>query len=107
MIGSTCFGRVLRPLDELFPAAEIGRLAAAFDKLAVDKVFGGNDVADGVDHRDVGRGLQLQMVVRLDVRRAHEVDAARIDDDQLGAFAQALLHARGEHGVARRSGWRR
>ena len=39
------------------------------------------------------------MVVRLDVRRLHKVDAARIDDDQLGAFAQSLFHARAEHGV--------
>ena len=40
---------------------------------------------------------------RLDVRHAHHVDAARIDDDQLGALAQPLLHARGEHrmGVGR------
>ena len=66
---------------------------------AVDKVLGRDHVAEGVHHRDVGRGLQLQVIVGLDMRRAHKVDAARIDDDQLGAFAQALLHARSEHGV--------
>ena len=36
--------RMLRPLDELFPTEEIGRLAAAFDELAVDKVLGRNDM---------------------------------------------------------------
>ncbi len=60
-------------------------------------------MAQGVEHRDVGRRLQLQMVVGLDVRALDEIDAARVDDDQLGAFAQALLHARAEHrmGVGR------
>ena len=50
-------------------------------------------------HGDIGAGPQRQMVVGLDMRRAHEIDAARIEDDQLGALAQPLLHARGEHGV--------
>ena len=31
---------------------------------------------------------------------AHEVDPARVDDDQLGALAQPLLHPRGEDRVA-------
>ncbi len=52
---------------------------------------------EGGDDRDIRAGLQRQMIVRLDMRRAHEVDAARIDDDELGALAQTLLHARGEH----------
>ena len=101
------FGRILRPLDELLPAEEVGRLAAPLDELAVDQVLGRDDVADGVHDRDVGRGLQLQMVGRLDMRRAHDVDAARIDDDQLGALADTLLHARREHRMRRRSDWRR
>ena len=33
------------------------------------------------------------------MRRAHQIDAARIDDDELGALAQPLLHLRGEHGM--------
>ena len=37
------------------------------------------------------------MVARLDVRRAYEIDAAWIDDDELRAFAQSPLHSRGEH----------
>ena len=51
-------------------------------------------------HRDIGAGLQRQMILRLDMRRAHHVDAARIEDDQLRALAQALLHPRGEHRVS-------
>ena len=39
-------------------------------------------------------------MVGLDVRRAHQVDAARIGDDQLRALAQAALHLRGEHRMA-------
>ncbi len=40
------------------------------------------------------------MIVGLDVRAClHEVDAARVDDDELGALTQAPLHARGEDGV--------
>ncbi len=33
---------------------------------------------------------------RVDMRRLHEVDTARVDDDQLRALAQTLLHARRE-----------
>ena len=36
---------------------------------------------------------------RLDVRALDQVDTARIDDDDLGALAQPLLHARTEHGI--------
>ncbi len=42
-------------------------------------------------------GLQRQMIRRLDMGRAHQVDLARIDDDQFRAFPQAPLHARREH----------
>ena len=39
------------------------------------------------------------MVIGLDVRRADQVDPARVDDDELGALAKPLLHPRGEHRV--------
>ena len=57
------------------------------------------DVRHRCHHSDVGAGLQRQMVVGLDVRRAHQIDPARIDDDQLRTLAQPLLHAAGEHGM--------
>src|SRR5690606_34724527 len=50
-------------------------------------------------HRDVGAGLERQVMRRLDVGRADEVDPARVDHDQLGALAQAALHAAGEDRV--------
>ena len=40
------------------------------------------------------------MIGRLDVRRAHQRDLARIDDDQLRALAQPALELRGEHRMA-------
>ena len=58
------------------------------------------DMRQRGEHRDVGAGPQRQVIGGLDMRRAHQVDAARIDDDQLGALAQAPLHPRGEHRVA-------
>ena len=51
-------------------------------------------------HGDVGAGLQRQMIAGLDMGRAHHVDPARIDDDQLRALAQPPLHPRGEDRVA-------
>ena len=45
-------------------------------------------------------GCSAQMIIGLDMRRAHEIDPARIDDDQLRALAQPLLHARGEDRMA-------
>jgi hypothetical protein len=43
---------------------------------------------------------QLQVKVRLDVRRTHDGRGSRIDDDEAGALAQAALQLRGEHRVA-------
>ena len=65
-----------------------------------DQAFGDDDMGERGDDGDVGARLERQMVVGLDMRRAHEVDAARIEDDQPGALAQPLLHARGEHRMA-------
>ena len=70
------------------------------DERLVDQPLGDHDVRHRVDDRHVGARLQLQVVLGLDVRRAHQVDAARVDDDQLRALAQPLLHPRREHRVA-------
>ena len=53
-----------------------------------------------IDDRDVRARPQLQVIVRLDVRGAHEVDRARVDDDELRALAQPALQLRAEHRVA-------
>ena len=92
-------GRVALLTDELLPLGEVLGLAARLDEAAVDQVLGHDHVAHRVEHGDVGRWHQLQVIVGLDVRALDEVGAARIDDDQLGALAQALLHARAEHGM--------
>ena len=86
--------------DERRPILELVPVAALADEFLVHQPLGDDDMGERGQHGDVGAGLERQMVVGLDMRRAHEVDAARIDDDQLGALAQPLLHARGEHRVA-------
>ena len=75
---------------------EIGEIAALANEGLVDQPLGDDDMRERVEDRDVGAGPQRQVIVGLDVRRAHEIDAARIDDDQLRAGAQPLLHPRGE-----------
>ena len=52
-----------------------------------------------IDHRDVGPRAQRQVMLSLDMRRAHEVDAARIDDDEFRPVAQSPFHPRGKHGM--------
>ncbi len=66
----------------------------------VDETFGHDHVRQRGEHGDVGARQQRQVMRGVDVRRAHHIDAARVDDDQLGALAQPLLHAAREHRVA-------
>ena len=82
--------------DEARPGLEIGQIAALADEGFVDQALGDDDMRDRVEDRDVGSGLQREMIVGLDVRALDQIDAARIDDDEAGAGAQALLQARGE-----------
>ena len=104
---STASGRVARLGDELRPVLELVAVAALATKASFDQPFGHDDVRQRVEHRDVGAGPQLQVVVGLDVRRAHQVDAARIDDDQLGALRAAAASSARRTPDGRRSGWRR
>ena len=53
----------------------------------------------GVEDGHVGSRPQGQVELGLDVRLPHQIDAARIDDDQPRSLPQAPLHARGEHRV--------
>ena len=86
--------------DEPGPGLELGEVAALADIGLVDQPLGDDHVRQRVDEGDVGAGLQRQVIVGLDVGRLHEVDLARIGDDQLGALTQALLHPRAEDRVA-------
>ena len=75
--------------DEIAPLLERRDVAALLDELLVQQAFGDDDVGEGVDDGDVGAGQQRQMIVRLDVRRLDQIDAARIDDDQPRALRAA------------------
>ena len=99
-VGLHRLGAVFLTRHELAPQGVIHRLAALLDELFVNQTFGDNDVRHRIDQGDVGAGTQLQEVRGLHVGCANQVDLARVGNDQLGAFAQALLHARGEHGVS-------
>ena len=65
------------PILELVP----GRSARA--QSLVDETFGNDHMRHGVEDGDVGPRLcRGRVVAGLDVRRAHQIDAPRIDDDQ-------------------------
>ena len=91
------FRTVFRHGDELRPILELAPVAAFAHKGFVDEAFGDDHMRHRGQYRDIGSGQQRQMVLRLDMRGADDVDAARIDHDQFGACAQTLLHARREH----------
>src|SRR5690606_34752946 len=93
------FGAVPLVRDEARPVLVFVPVAALADEGFVGEAFGDDDVREAGQHRDVGAGLERQVVRRLDVGRADEVDPARVDHDQLGALAQAALHAAGEDRV--------
>ncbi len=92
-------GGVARLGDERPPARERDAVAALGDEGLVHQALGDDHVGDGVDDRHVGAGPQGQVMARLDVRHAHEIDAARVDHDEPRAGAQPPLHLRGEDGV--------
>ena len=94
------FRAVARLGDESGPVLELRPVAALAHESLVDEPFGDDHMRQRRQDGDVGAGLQGEVIIGLDMRRAHEVDAARIDDDELRALAQALLHARGEHRMA-------
>jgi hypothetical protein len=76
-----------------------GEVAEVADEGLVDQTLGDDGVCQRVQDRGVGARPQRQVILRLDMRHAHDVGAPRIDHDQLGAGAQPLLHARGEDRV--------
>ena len=92
-------GAVLGQPDELLPGGEGGEIASLCHELTVDEALGRDDMAHGIDDRDVRARLQLQVVRGCDVGGFHEVDAARVDDDEPGAGAKPALHAGGEDRV--------
>ena len=97
--------RILRRGDETRASVlNVLGVAALGDIGLVDQAFGDDDMRRcALMIATLVPGPKLQMMLGLDMRRVHQVDAARVDDDQLGALAQPPLHARGEHrmGVGR------
>jgi hypothetical protein len=79
------FGRMGGIGDEAGPVLEFRPVAALADEGLVEQALGDDHMGQRGQHRDIGAGPQGQMMARLDMGRAHQVDAARIDDDQLGA----------------------
>ena len=74
-------GAVFGQADEIQPGFKRRLVTALIDKVVVHEAFGGHHVRDRIEHRHVGAGHQLQVVLRLNVRRAHQIDRTRIDHD--------------------------
>ena len=74
------FGRVLRSGDELQVGLDV--LAASVEERAIHQPFRDDDVGQRVDERDVRAWSDGQVVCRLDMRRADEVDPAGVGDDK-------------------------
>ncbi len=85
--------------NEAGPDLKVVEVAALTHVNLVDQSFCHDHMSDSVDHGDIGAGLQRQMVFGLDVRRLHEIDLTRVNDDQVRAIPQSPLHARCEDGV--------
>ena len=95
-MGLDCLGAVLRPGDEFGPFAIFVQVAPLRDERLVGQLLGHDDMGQRGQHRDIGAGLQRQVIARLDMGGADHVDPPRIDDDQFRALAQAPLHPAGE-----------
>ena len=84
--------------SELFEALDeiIEALSAVLDELGIDQPFLDNDVRHRSQHGDVGARLERQP----QLGEVDQVDAARVDDDQLSpVFADSLLHLQGDDRV--------
>ena len=101
------FRTVARFGDERRPIAELVPIAALAHEFLVDQTFGHDDVRQCREDRDIRARQQRQMIGRFDVRRPHQIDAARIDYDQLGALPAAASSSVTRTPDARRSDWRR
>ena len=73
-------------------------------KASSTQAFGDDHMGQRGQHRDVGAGLQRQVIGGLDMRRAHQIDAARIDDDQLRALRAGASSCARRTPDVRRSG---
>ncbi len=80
------FRAVLRLGYESSPVLEFRPVAALANECLVEQPFGDDHMRQCREHRNVGARQQRQVESGLHVRRAHKIDTARIDDDQLCAL---------------------
>ena len=91
-----CLGRAIRMRNERFPLL-VRRLFAPLRNVTLARQsFGHDHMRQRIHHGDVRSGTQLQVIVRLHVRRAHDADGAWIDDDEMRALSQPLFQLRRE-----------
>jgi hypothetical protein len=90
--------------DEFGVFLELVPVAALADERLVEKLLGDDHMRQRGHNGHVGAGAQGQVMCRLDMRRFHQVDAARVDHDQLRPCPQAFLQAARRRPGARRSG---
>ena len=98
-----CFGclrAVGRIGDEFHVVLEGVHFAAFANERHVVKPLGNDHMGERGDHGNVGAGFQCKVLGSANMRRLHQIDAARVDDDQFRALAQALLQPRCENRVA-------
>ncbi len=94
------FRRIAGLGDERRPVGEFVPVAAGAHEGLVAEPFGDDHMGQGGQYRDIGAGPEGEVMRRLDVGGADEVDAAWIDDDELRSLPQAPLEARGEDRMA-------
>ena len=96
-----CLRAVLRLGDERRPVLELRPVAAFADEVFVEQTFGDDDMRQRPSpRRHWCRASAADGSRASTCARAHDVGAARIEHDQLGALAQPLLQPRGEHRMA-------
>ena len=94
--GFNRLGRMTLGGDETSPLLEVGPVAASAHIVLLHEAFRHDDMGQRGEYGDIRARTQRQVMIGLDMRGAHEIDLARIDDDQLGALAKTLLHTGGE-----------
>ncbi|MNK74678.1 hypothetical protein D3C87_941980 [compost metagenome] len=82
------------------PVLEFRPVAALADEGLVEQPFRDDHMRQCRQHGNIGSRKQRQMESGLYMRRTHEIDAARIDDDEFCALTQPLLQPRAENRVA-------
>jgi hypothetical protein len=95
-----CFRRAVRMGNERLPLLIRGQLAALGDERFTRQAFGHDHVRHCIHQGHVRSRAQLQVIVGLYVRGTHELNGARIGDDQMRAFTQTTLQLRGKDGMA-------